>query len=221
MEKRMSAREAISRIHSGASIMVGGSMALGTPELLIDTLVESGIGDLTIICNDGGIPGHGVSKLIHNHQVSHLVATHVGLNPEVTEQSLAGELDVNLIPQGTFAERIRAGGAGLGGFLTPTGIGTVVEYGKQKIEVDGRLYLLEKPLKAEFAFVRGSIIDSDGNIFYRGTTRNQSPLMASAAEYVIASACEYVEAGKIDPHIVMTPGIFVDAVVEGESEWIV
>lgn len=219
MNKRMTVQEAIAPIQDGASIMVGGSMALGTPELLIDALVEKGVKNLTIICNDGGIPGHGVSKLIHNHQVSQLIATHVGLNPEVTEQSLAGTLNCILLPQGTFAERVRAGGAGLGGFLTPTGIGTVVAEGKPVIEVDGKQYLLEKPLRADFALLRGSVVDDFGNITYLGTTCNQSSLMATAADHVIVSACEYVPRGEIDPHMVMTSGIFVNAIVEGEPEW--
>lgn len=219
MEKRMTIDEALSKIEDGASIMVGGSMALGTPEILIDALVEKGVKNLTIICNDGGIPGRGVSKLIHNRQVTRLIATHVGLNPEVTEQCREGFLQCELVPQGTFAERIRAAGAGLGGVLTPTGIGTMVAEGKDVIEVDGKRYLLEKPLRAEFALIRGSVVDDFGNVCYYGTTRNQSPMMATAADYVIASACKYVKRGEIDPHMVMTSGIFVDAIVEGEKIW--
>ena len=219
MDKRMSAAQAVARIPEGASIMVGGSMALGSPELLIEALAAQGTGHLTLICNDGGIPGHGISKLIARGQVSRLITTHVGLNPDVTRLCNAGELVCDLMPQGTFAECIRAGGAGLGGVLTPTGLGTVVAEGKQVIEVDGKPYLLERPLRADFALLRGSVVDRAGNVTYYGTTRNHNPLMAAAAGYVIVSACSLVERGGIDPHLVMTPGIFVDAIVEGEPEW--
>ena len=215
----MSAAEAVARIPDGASIMVGGSMALGSPEALIEALLAQGTGHLTLICNDGGIPGHGISKLIRNGQVSKLITTHVGLNPDVTRLCNAGELECVLMPQGTFAECIRAGGAGLGGVLTPTGLGTVVAEGKQVIEVQGRPYLLELPLRADFALLRGSVVDTAGNTTYYGTTRNHNPLMSAAADYVIVSACSLVERGGIDPHLVMTPGIFVDAIVEGEPEW--
>lgn len=219
MDKRMSAQQAVARIHDGARVMVGGSMALGTPEILIDALLERGVKDLTIICNDGGIPGHGVSRLIAAGQVRRLITTHVGLNPDVTRLYNAGELECVLMPQGTFAECIRAGGAGLGGVLTPTGLGTQVADGKQIIEIGGRDYLLELPLRADVALIRGSVVDTAGNVTYYGTTCNHNPLMASAADYVIVGACSIVERGGIDPHLVMTPGIFVDAIVEGEPEW--
>ena len=221
--KIKTADEAVSGIKDGAVIMVGGFMACGTPEILIDALVKKGSKDLTIICNDAGVPGRGVGKLLSNGQIKTLIASHVGLNPEVAERMnttvAADKLECILVPQGTLAERIRAGGAGLGGFLTPTGVGTIVAEGKQVIKVDGRDYLLEKPLKADFAFIRGSKTDKSGNTVYNGTTRNFNPMMATAAEHVIVGACEIVEVGEIDPNSVVTSGIFVDTIVGGEKPW--
>lgn len=222
-DKMMTAQEAIADIKDGAVIMVGGFMACGTPEILIDALVEKNVRDLTIICNDAGVPGRGVGKLLTNGQIKTLIASHVGLNPEVAARMNTDveedKLECILIPQGTLAERIRAGGAGLGGFLTPTGVGTIVAEGKQVINVDGRDYLLEKPLKADFALVRGSVVDKFGNIIYNGTTQTFNPMMATAAETVIVGACEVVEVGELDPNNVRTSGIFVDRIVEGEKPW--
>jgi len=211
--------EALAPIRDGACIMVGGFMATGTPEILIDALVEKGVKDLTIICNDGGYPGRGVAKLISKKQVKTLIASHVGLNPEVGQQMVSGELEVILVPQGTLAERIRAAGAGLGGFLTPTGVGTIVAEGKQVVSIEGRDYLLEMPLKADFALVRGSVTDRKGNTTYAKSTRNFNPLIASAAETVIVATEKLVEIGDIDPEHVVTPGIFVTSIVEGEKPW--
>ena len=221
--KMMTAQEAIADIKDGAVIMVGGFMACGTPEILIDALVEKNVRDLTIICNDAGVPGRGVGKLLTNGQIKTLIASHVGLNPEVAARMNTDveedKLECILIPQGTLAERIRAGGAGLGGFLTPTGVGTIVAEGKQVINVDGRDYLLEKPLKADFALIRGSVTDKFGNTIYNGTTQTFNPMMATAAETVIVGACEVVEVGELDPNNVRTSGIFVDRIVEGEKPW--
>ena len=221
--KVMTALEAVSDIKDGAVIMVGGFMACGTPEILIDALVEKNVKDLTIICNDAGVPGRGVGKLLSNGQIKKLIASHVGLNPEVAVRMNTDveedKLECQLVPQGTLAERIRAGGAGLGGFLTPTGVGTIVAEGKQVITVDGNEYLLELPLKAEFALIRGSVTDTYGNTMYNGTTRTFNPMMAMAAEKVIVGSCEVVEVGEIDPNHVVTSGIFVDAVVGGETPW--
>ena len=221
--KVMTALEAVSDIKDGAVIMVGGFMACGTPEILIDALVEKNVKDLTIICNDAGVPGRGVGKLLSNGQIKKLIASHVGLNPEVAVRMNTDveedKLECQLVPQGTLAERIRAGGAGLGGFLTPTGVGTIVAEGKQVITVDGKEYLLELPLKAEFALIRGSVTDTYGNTMYNGTTRTFNPMMAMAAEKVIVGSCEVVEVGEIDPNHVVTSGIFVDAVVGGETPW--
>jgi len=221
--KIMTAQEAIAGIEDGASIMVGGFMACGTPEILIDALVEKNVKNLTIICNDAGVPGRGVGKLVTNGQVKTLIASHVGLNPEVAQRMNTDveedKLECILVPQGTLAERVRAGGTGLGGFLTPTGVGTIVAEGKQVINIDGRHYLLEKPLKADVALIRGSVTDKFGNTTYNATTRTFNPMMAAAAEYVIIGACEIVEVGEIDPNNVVTSGIFVDAIVGGEKPW--
>jgi len=221
--KIKTAREAIAEIQDGSTIMVGGFMGCGTPEILIDAMVEKGIKNLRVICNDAGVPGRGVGKLISNGQVKTLIASHVGLNPEVAQRMntdvVDDKLECLLVPQGTLAEQIRAGGAGLGGFLTPTGVGTIVADGKQVIKLDGKDYLLERPLRADVALIRGSVADKFGNITYNGTTRNFNPVMATAADYVIVGACEIMEIGEIDPNNVATSGIFVDAIVGGEVPW--
>lgn len=221
--KLMNAEEAVADIKDGATIMVGGFMACGTPEILIDALVKKNVKDLTIICNDAGVPGRGVGKLLSNGQIKKLIASHVGLNPEVAQRMNTDveedKLECELIPQGTLAERIRAGGAGLGGFLTPTGVGTIVAEGKDVISVNGRDYLLEEPLCAEFALIRGSVTDKYGNTVYNGTTQSFNPVMATAADHVIVGACNVVEVGDIDPNHVMTSGIFVESIVGGEQQW--
>jgi len=218
-----SAEEAVAPIKDGSVIMVGGFMACGTPEILIDALVKKGVKNLTIICNDGGFPDRGVGKLIAKGQVKKLMASHVGLNPEVARRMNtdveADKIELTLVPQGTLAERIRADGAGLGGCLTPTGVGTIVADGKQVINIDGRDYLLEKPLHADFALIRPSKIDKTGNCVFCGTTRNFNPIIATAADYVIAGAVEIVETGGIDPNSVHLSGIFVTAIVGGEKPW--
>ena len=221
--KIMTADEAVAKIKDGDSIMVGGFMACGTPEILIDALVRKNVRHLTIICNDAGVPGRGVGKLISNGQVKKLIASHVGLNPEVAQRMNTDveedKLECVLVPQGTLAERVRAGGAGLGGILTPTGVGTIVAEGKQVINVQGKDYLLEEPLRADHAFLRGSVTDKFGNTTYNGTTRTFNPMMATAADNVIVGTCEIVEIGEIDPNHVVTSGIFVDAIVGGEKPW--
>lgn len=221
--KLMTADEAVATIKDGDSIMVGGFMACGTPEILIDALVRKNVRHLTIICNDAGVPGRGVGKLISNGQVKKLIASHVGLNPEVAQRMNTDveedKLECILVPQGTLAERVRAGGAGLGGILTPTGVGTIVAEGKRVISVQGRDYLLEEPLRADHAFLRGSVTDKFGNTTYNGTTRTFNPMMATAADNVIVGTCEIVEIGEIDPNHVVTSGIFVDAIVGGEKPW--
>lgn len=223
MNKIKTAQEAVADIKDGATIMVGGFMACGTPEILVDALVEKGVKNLTIICNDAGVPGRGVGKLLSNGQIKTLIASHVGLNPEVAQRMntdvAEDKLECILVPQGTLAERVRAGGTGLGGFLTPTGVGTIVAEGKQVINIDGRDYLLEKPLRADVALIRGSVTDQFGNTTYNGTTRTFNPMMAAAADYVIVGACEVVEVGEIDPNNIVTSGIFVDAIVGGEKPW--
>lgn len=214
--KIVSLEEAMELIHDGQTIMVGGFMTCGTPEILMDGIVKKGARGLTGICNDGGVPGKGIGKLIQAKLLKKLIATHIGLNPQAGEQMNAGELEIELVPQGSFAEKIRAGGAGLGGVLTPTGLGTEVEAGKQKLTLEGKEYLVELPLKADVALIRGSIVDKAGNVFYNGTTRNFNPMMATAATTVICAAEKIVEVGEIGPNYVMTPGIFVDYIVGGE-----
>ncbi|MBC7087873.1 MAG: acetate CoA-transferase subunit alpha [Tissierellales bacterium] len=215
MNKLISIDEAVDMIKDGMTIMVGGFLGCGNPHKIIDKLVEKNVKDLTLICNDSSFPDYGVGKLVVNHQIKKLIASHVGTNPETGRQMNAGEMEVVLVPQGTLAEQVRAGGAGLGGILTPTGVGTVIEEGKQKITVDGVEYLLEKPLKADVALISGQKVDKFGNIVYFGATRNFNTLMATAADTVIVEACEIVEVGDLDPNDVVTPGIFVDYIVDG------
>lgn len=199
------------------TIMVGGFLGCKNPFKLVDALVEKGVKDITLIANDTAFPEVGIGKLIVNKQVKKLIASHIGTNRETGNQMNSGELEVELVPQGTLAERIRAAGAGLGGVLTPTGIGTVVAEGKRIIEVDGKEYLLEKPLRADVALIVGAKVDKKGNVRYAKATRNFNPLMATAADLVIVEADEIVEVGELDPDDVMTPGIFVDYIVGGNE----
>ncbi|MGL5434263.1 MAG: CoA transferase subunit A [Lachnospiraceae bacterium] len=225
MAKIINIQEAVDLIPEGASIMFGGFMGCGNAHKIIDALSKSGKGGFTMICNDASMPGeplgeeyYGVAKLIHNKQVKKLIATHVGLNPEVAEQYNAGELEMTLIPQGSMAEMIRAGGAGLGGVLTPTGVGTIVQDGEHvhsTIEIDGTTYLVEKPLRADVAIISGHKIDQNGNIWYKGTTRNFNMCMATAADLVIAEADHLVACGEIEPENVVTSGVFVDYIIDG------
>ena len=214
MNKFVSVQQAAEKIHDGMTVMVGGFLGVGNPIALIDALVEKGVKDLTIICNDTAYPEVGVGKLITNHQVKRLIATHIGTNNNTIDQMNAGELQVELSPQGTLAERIRAAGAGLGGVLTQTGLGTVVEAGKQKITVDGKEYLLEKPVHADVAIIGANICDETGNLVYKGTSQNFCPLMATAADTVIVEPQEIVKAGEIAPELVKTAGIFVDFIIK-------
>lgn len=214
--KKITAEQAADFVKDGMTVMIGGFMSNGTPQILMDALVAKGVKDLTIIANDSGTPGDGIGKLIQAGAVKKLIASHIGLNPQTGQLMNDGIVEVTLVPQGTLAERIRAAGAGLGGVLTPTGLGTEVAAGKEVVVIDGKEFLLEKPLHADVALLRGSIIDEEGNIFYKGTTRNFNPMMATAASIVIAAAEEMVPAGGIPGENVVTPGIFVDYVVGGE-----
>jgi acetate CoA/acetoacetate CoA-transferase alpha subunit len=219
MKKKIISRaDFVAKIPNGASILVGGFMNIGTAESIIDEMLKTDVKDLTIICNDAGLPGVGVGKLIDAGKVKKLISSHIGLNPVAGQKMTSGEMEVELIPQGTLAERIRIGGAGLGGFLTPTGIGTIVQEGKQILEVDGRKYILEKPLKADFAFLLGHVVDKKGNVVYSKTTRNFNPLMATAADCVVVQARKIVEIGDLNPDHIITPHIFVDYIVEGEKK---
>lgn len=210
MKKEITIEEAVSKIKDGMTIMVGGFLAVGAPVQIIDALVEKGVKNLTIICNDTAFPDKSLGKLVVNHQVKKLYVSHIGTNPETANQMNAGELEIEFCPQGTLAERIRAKGAGLGGVLTTTGIGTIVEKGKEKIKVDGKEYLLEKPLGADVALIGASISDEDGNLIYRGTTQNFNPTMATAADMVIVEAEKVVKTGTLAPESIHTPGIYVD-----------
>ena len=192
-------------------------MTCGTPVSLVRELVETGVRELTVICNDTGLQGDGIGMLVSADAIKHLIVSHIGTNPETGQKMIEGKIQVDLVPQGTLAEKIRCAGAGLGGFLTPTGVGTVVAEGKEHIEVDGRTYLLEKPLSADFALIKAWKADRKGNLIYRKSTRNFNPLMAMAAECVIAEVEEIVEVGEIDPDHVVTPGIFIDFLTKGAN----
>ena len=227
--KFITAKEAAAMVKSGDFVMVGGFLGHGTPDSIINELAETDVKDLTLAANDTGFPAadpengvkgekhgfRGVSELIARHKVKTLHVSHIGTNPETGRQMSAGEMEVILTPQGTLAEKIRAGGFGLGGVLTPTGVGTDVAEGKQVINVDGKDYLLETALKGDICLIKGSIVDKLGNVYYKGTTRNFCPLMAAACKTVIVEAEKIVEPGEIAPEDVMTSFILVDYIVDG------
>lgn len=201
--------------YDGMTLMVGGFMGCGAPENLIDYILDLGIKDITLISTDTATIELGVGKLIMENRVKKLFASHIGLNPETGRQMNEGTLEVELVPQGTLAERIRAGGAGLGGILTPTGLGTVVQDGKEIIEVDGTRYILEKRLEADVSLIRGSITDVYGNTTYRGTTNNFNQVMATAGKTVIVETEKLVHSGCISQESINTPSIYVDYIVRG------
>jgi 3-oxoacid CoA-transferase subunit A len=209
------AEDAVERIPDGATIMMGGFGLCGIPETLIAALRARGTKGLTVISNNAGVDDFGIGVLLRSRQVRKMISTYVGENKEFERQFLTGELEVELVPQGTFAERIRAGGAGIGGFFTPTGYGTVVAEGKETRTIGGKPYVLEQPLHADFAFVKAWKGDRDGNLVYRKTARNFNPVMATAADVTIAEVEHLVEPGEIDPDQVVTPGIFVRHILEG------
>jgi acetate CoA/acetoacetate CoA-transferase alpha subunit len=212
--KAITAAEAADLIPDGASVMFGGFMAVGTPERIVDALVARGARGLTIIGNDTARPGVGVGKLIDAGCVTRCIVSHIGTNPVTQRRMIEGKLEVELVPQGTLAERIRAGGAGLGGVLTPTGIGTRIEEGKRVIEIDGKPWLLETPLLADVAIIRAHEADHSFNLTYRLTAMNFNPVMALAARRVIAEPAEIVPVGCIPPDAVRTPGVLVSHLVE-------
>ena len=199
------------------TVMFGGFLGIGTPAGIVQVMCDQDIKNLTLIGNDSGMPTPGVAPLIIQHRVKKLIASHIGTNPDTGKQMIAGELEVELVPQGTLAERIRAGGAGLGGILTPTGVGTLVEEGKTKLNVNGRDYLLELPLRADIAIIRAKKADKMGNLVYELAARNFNPLVAMAADIVIVEADEIVEVGTILPDQVMTPGPLVTHIVPTRS----
>lgn len=211
------ADEAVALVPDGATIMMGGFGLCGIPETLIAALHTRGTRDLTVISNNAGIDDFGIGVLLQTRQVRKMIATYVGENKEFERQYLTGELEVELVPQGTFAERIRAGGAGIGGFFTPTAYGTIIAEGKETREINGRHYVLELPLRADFAFVKAWKGDHTGNLVYRRTARNFNPMMATAAAVTIAEVEHLVEPGRIDPDHVHTPGVFVQRILQGSG----
>jgi acetate CoA/acetoacetate CoA-transferase alpha subunit len=211
--KSVSIVDSVERIPDGASLMIGGFMGVGTPERLVDELVRQGKRRLTVIANDTAMPGRGIGKLISAGLVARAVASHIGLNPETQQRMIDGSMVVELVPQGTLIERIRAGGHGLGGVLTPTGVGTLVEDGKQRIDLDGRSYLVEPALRADFALVHAMMADYYGNLRYALTARNFNPVIAMAAGTCVATADHIVPVGVIPPDDVMTPAPIVDFLV--------
>ena len=215
MAKIISVAEAAAKVQDGMTVMVGGFLGCGTPQILVDQLLAQGTKDLTLVCNDTAFPDSGVGKLVVSRQFKKVIVSHIGTNPETGRQMNAGELDVELVPQGTLAEKVRSAGFGLGGFLTPTGVGTPVEEGKQKLTIDGKDYLLELPIKADVALIKAYKADKAGNLVFRKAARNFNPLMATAAQLVVVEAQNIVEIGEIDPDEVMTPGIFVNYLVQG------
>lgn len=219
MAKFVSLNEAADMIQDGMTVMIGGFLGCGNPHHIIDAILEKGVKDLTIIANDSPATGYGLAKLIDNHRVKRLIASHVGMNQNVADQMNSGEMEVNLTPQGSLAEMVRAGGGGLGGIITPTGLGTLVEeenpFVHGRITIDGKEYLVMKPLHADVALISGYKVDKDGNVWYKGTTRNFNNLMATAADVVICEADNVVEVGEIEPENVMTQGLFLDYIVDG------
>lgn len=213
MKEIITAATAAAEIRDGDTIMIGGFMCCGQPLAIVDALLESGVKDLTVITNDSGWPDRGFGKMITAKRVKKLIASHVGLNPEVAKQMFAGTLEVELVPQGTLAERIRCGGAGLGGVLTPTGLGTEVAEGKPTVEVDGKTYLLEKPLRADYALISGTVTDREGNTFIEKSAKNFNTVMAMAAKHTIVETKQVVNAGALDPDKVTVPGVFVKSIV--------
>lgn len=215
MKRFISAQAAANMINEGSTVMVGGFLDCGAPDKLIDALVEKNTKNLTMISNDTTYPNSDKGKLISNKQIKKLITSHIGTNPETGKQMHSGELDVELVPMGTLIEKIRAKGSGLGGFLTPTGVGTIIEENKKTMEVDGKKYIFEKPLGADFALIYGSKADRHGNVSFYGTTRNLNTVMATAAETVIVQADEVVEC--LDPNEVVIPGLFIDYIVADEE----
>ena len=211
--KLITLQDAAGFFRDGMTIMVGGFMGVGTPPRLVEALLESGVRDLTLIANDTAFVDTGIGPLIVNGRVSKVIASHIGTNPETGRRMIAGEMDVHLVPQGTLIEHIRCGGAGLGGFLTPTGVGTVVEDGKQTMTLDGRTWLLERPLRADLALIRAHRSDMLGNLTYQLSARNFNPLIALAADITLVEPDEMVETGELLPDQIVTPGAVIDHIV--------
>ena len=215
MNKIAKLEEALSRLAEDQTLMIGGFAGIGTPEAIVDGIIEKRIKNLTVIANDTGFVDKGIGKLVVNKLLKRVIVSHIGTNKETGRQMNAGEIEVELVPQGTLIERIRCGGAGLGGFLTATGVGTVVEEGKEKIVRDGKPYLLELPLRADVALVKAWKADTYGNLVYRRAARNFNPTIALAADFVIVEVEEIVGVGALDPDEIITPGVVVDMIIRG------
>lgn len=215
MEKLITIEEAVKKVKSGMTIMFGGFLTAGSANKILEALAQTDVKDLTVIGNDSAYAGKGIGCLISKKMVKKAIISYNGANAEAIEQFNNKELEIEFSPQGTLAERVRSGGAGLGGVLTPTGIGTIVEEGKQKITVDGKEFLVEKPLHADIALLGASICDESGNLVYNGTTQNFNPMMATAADVVIVEAKKIVKTGSIPMQQVHTPALFVDYIVQG------
>ena len=211
--KLMSIEDAASFFRDGITIMVGGFMGIGTPPRLVEALLESGVRDLTLIANDTAFIDTGTGPLIVNGRVRKVIASHIGTNPETGRRMISGEMEVVLVPQGTLIEQIRCGGAGLGGFLTPTGVGTVVEEGKQTLTLDGKTWLLERPLRADLALIRAHRCDALGNLTYQLSARNFNPLIALAADITLVEPDELVDTGELQPDHIVTPGAVIDHII--------
>lgn len=216
MNKLLSAKEAISKIKDGDTIMIGGFLSCGVPDILIDELIDQNVKQLTMIANDTSFPNADKGKLISNKLVKKVITTHIGTNPETGRQMNEGELEVELVPMGTLVERIRAKGTGLGGILTPTGVGTIIEDDKETLLIDGKKFIFERPIGADFALIYGSKVDKYGNVSFYGTTKNTNTIMATAADTVIVQAEEFVDC--IDPNDVVIPGVFIDYIVVKDEE---
>jgi acetate CoA/acetoacetate CoA-transferase alpha subunit len=212
-EKIVSLDTAMEKLHDGVTVLIPGFVNVGVPETLIQGLIRKNVKDLRVISNNTSVKGRGIGLLVHENRIKHITCSHIGSNTETVEKVVAGELDVTFVPQGTLCERVRAGGAGIGGILTPTGLGTPIAEGKDVIVVDGKEYLLEKPLRADVALIHAWKADKMGNAVYHRTARNFNQIWATAADWVIVEAEEIVEVGELDPDLIMTPGALVDQVV--------
>lgn len=217
MKKLISVEAAAQLVRSGDRVMINGFLGVKNPDQVIEAMIEAGIEDLTVIANDSSTSNKGIGRLIAEKRVKKLITSHIGLNADTGKQMNEGSLLVDLVPQGTLVEQIRCGGAGMGGFLTQTGLGTDVAKGKTVIELGGKSYLLEEAMQADVAIIKGSIVDEMGNVYYKGTTKNFSLVMAMAAKCVIVEAEKIVPVGELSPEEIMTPGIFVDYVVGGTA----
>jgi acetate CoA/acetoacetate CoA-transferase alpha subunit len=213
MDKVVPLEKAMDKLRDGMTILIPGFVNVGVPETLIQGIIEKGYKNLNIISNNTSVKGRGIGLLVHENRIRHITCSHIGSNTETVEKVIAGTIDVTFVPQGTLCERVRAGGAGIGGVLTPTGLGTPVAEGKQVIEVDGKKYLLEKPLRGEVALIHAWKADKMGNLVFRRTARNFNPIFATAADFVIAEAEQILEVWELDPDSIQTPGCLIDMVV--------